>query len=306
MLNQELQTLRLNNDYEGQATATLITAKKNRTGQPAVLYLHGFIDYFFHEHLMERASSEGFNFYALELRKYGRSMLPHQHPNYCRNLHEYFEEITKAIEIILKDKPSKIIFLGHSTGGLTIPLYAAQGSLKDRVDLMVLNSPFLELNLPPVLRKLGVPILGFLGSLFPYAKLPEAVSPIYPKSIHKNYHGEWDFSTTFKPIMGFPAYFLWLKAIAHGQAEVKKGLGLTMPVLMMHSSDSFVPKKMTERVHKSDVVLNVNHMKDLAPKLGDSVTIMEIKDGIHDLFLSDQKVRKEAMDKMFSWLKSHL
>jgi alpha-beta hydrolase superfamily lysophospholipase len=34
----------------------------------------------------------GYNFYALDLRKYGRSLMDHQHPNLCKDVFEYFEE----------------------------------------------------------------------------------------------------------------------------------------------------------------------------------------------------------------------
>lgn len=156
MQNEDYQVLSISPDYEGEVVATLISAKENRNGRPAILYIHGFIDYFFHDHFLKKALDEGFDFYALELRKYGRSMLPHQHPNYCRDLQEYFEEITLAIRHIKEQGASHVILYGHSTGGLIAPLYAALGEDRESIDCLVLNSPFLALNIPAAMRVLAL------------------------------------------------------------------------------------------------------------------------------------------------------
>ena len=61
----------------------------------AVLYVHGFADYFFQRHMAERFAAEGYAFYALDLRKHGRSLRPHQHPNFCKSVTEYYADITR-------------------------------------------------------------------------------------------------------------------------------------------------------------------------------------------------------------------
>ena len=62
----------------------------------AVLYVHGFSDYFFQRHMAERFALEGYAFYALDLRKHGRSLRPHQHPNFCKSVAEYYADITRG------------------------------------------------------------------------------------------------------------------------------------------------------------------------------------------------------------------
>jgi len=300
--NFKYEQLFLKDDYEGKVEATLISSEKNEAGQIPVLYLHGFVDYFFHPHLSDEFHRNGYNFYALELRKYGHSMLEHQHPNYCKNIEEYFEEVGIALELIYSESGKKIIFLGHSTGGLIIPLYAEKGSKKNLIQAIILNSPFLDLNEPAIVKSIGVPTLGAVSKLFPYANLPNALDPIYAMSVHKDHTGEWDFNTDYKPIEGFPAYFAWLNAIKRGQDEIKKGLNINIPILLLHASDSFKPKKWSERVQKSDTVLNVEHMKKYGPRLGKDVTLVEIQDGMHDLFLSSDLVRKKAFKEVFKWL----
>lgn len=300
--NFSYQKIAIPDDYEGKVEATFIQSDNNIVGQRPIFYLHGFVDYFFHPHLAEEFHKHGFNFYAIELRKYGHSMLDHQHPNYCKNLDEYYEEIDIAIEKIYAQDNKKIIFLGHSTGGLIASLYAKYGKRKDRLDSLILNSPFLEINTPAIVRQLSVPMMKLAIKVNKYANLPNALSPLYPKSIHKEYKGDWDFDLNYKPIKGFPAYFQWLLAIKEGQDKVKEGLNNKIPILLLHSSSSFLPSKWTDEIHTSDVVLNVEHMKKYAAKLGDNITIAEIPDARHDVFLSKKGVLQNAYDVVFKWL----
>lgn len=67
------QTIRLKPDYEGEVTATLVSSKFNVGNRKSVLYLYGYIDYFFQAHLGEKFIANDFDFYALDMRKYGRN-----------------------------------------------------------------------------------------------------------------------------------------------------------------------------------------------------------------------------------------
>ena len=61
-----------------------------------MLHVHGFADYFFHTEYAQWWADRGYTFYALDLRKYGRSLREHQTPNYVADLHEYYAEIDLA------------------------------------------------------------------------------------------------------------------------------------------------------------------------------------------------------------------
>ena len=61
-----------------------------------MLHVHGFADYFFHTEYAEWWADRGYDFYALDLRKYGRSLRAHQTPNYVADLSEYFAELDLA------------------------------------------------------------------------------------------------------------------------------------------------------------------------------------------------------------------
>ena len=301
--NCNYEQIQFKDDYEGKVEATFISADSNTNNRPSIVYVHGFIDYFFHPHLVAFFNENGFDFFALELRKYGHSILPGQHENYCRNMDEYFEEIDAFILKIKNENSQPLVFLGHSTGGLLTSLYLNKGQYKDQVAALVLNSPFLEMNVPSFVRSLLKPITGLLGSISPFGKVDGALTPVYPSSVHKDFEGEWDFDLDLKPIKGFPVYFKWSRAIMDAQDELKRNSNIKQPVLLLHSSDSFLPKKHEPRVMKADIVLNIEHMKTIGPTLGDKVTMIEIKDGMHDLFLSPKPVREHAMKEMLGWLK---
>ena len=218
----EYKTLHLKPDKEGEVIATLISSKFNKGNNKAVLYLHGYIDYFFHPHICKEFIEHNFDFYALDLRKYGRSLRPHQRPNYCESLDEYFEEIAIAIQHIQRINKVKIYLLGHSTGGLIAVSYL--NSLKERqaeISGLILNAPFFNFNQSTFEKKLIYIAAFVISSVFPYAKVNGALSPVYTQSLHKDYFGEWDFNLNWKPINGFATYFKWIIAINIAQKKLR-------------------------------------------------------------------------------------
>ncbi|CAF4765107.1 unnamed protein product, partial [Rotaria sp. Silwood2] len=52
-----------------------------------------------------------------------------------------------------------------------------------------------------------------------------------------------------------------------------------------------------------DIVLNVKAMRRIASMISSQVTIYEIENAKHDIFLSKQSVREKAFDLMFRWLR---
>lgn len=301
----ECTTLHFPADYDGPVVATLIRAAcPVVTSDRAVLYIHGYIDYFFQEHMALEFVERGYHFYAVDLRKYGRSLLEGQHPNFCRSLREYYPDVTESIRRIVADGNREVVLLGHSTGGLLAALYADDGPAEQReaVRAVVLNSPFLEFNAPRWKRRLEIPAAALLSVFLPFAHKANELSPLYAPSVHRHYRGEWLFDTGLKPIEGIPLYFSWLRAIREGQNRVKRGLHIDVPVLVMSSDRSYAGRDWSEEVFRSDSVLNVEDIRRLAPRLGREVTYVQIKDGIHDLFLSMKRVRGEAFRTMFDWL----
>jgi alpha-beta hydrolase superfamily lysophospholipase len=264
------------------------------------LYLHGYVDYFFHPHLGEKFNQNNFDFHALDLRKHGRSLLEHQHPNYCKEIEEYFEEITIAIRDI-KEKSSSVYILAHSTGGLTASLYMNKGEERGLVDALILNSPFLDFNMSKLQKSMTLFLAKIISKTSNYAKVEGVLSKAYAESIHKDYFGEWDFDLKWKPIKGFPTYFKWIRAISNAQAKLQNS-NIEVPVLVMHSSGSKKMSKFSKAAKTNDIVLNVDDIKRVGAKLGDNVTLSQIDNAVHDIFLSSKSVREVGFEKMFNWL----
>src|SRR5256885_8059004 len=119
-------------DYDGPVVATLVRLPAGDAPRGPVLYVHGYNDYFFQKHMAERFAAEGYAFYALDLRKHGRSLRPGQHPNFCKAISEYYADISGAIEEI----GAPVLLAGHSTGGLVCALYADEGDRRDMVQAL--------------------------------------------------------------------------------------------------------------------------------------------------------------------------
>lgn len=131
-------------DEEGDVSATLVR-RLVPGSERAVLYVHGYVDYFFQTHLADHFVERGYSFYALDLRKYGRSLRPHHSPNFVRDLAAYDEELDAAVRVIREeDGHRQLLVNGHSTGGLVTALWAGRRAGRGVVDGLFLNSPFLS------------------------------------------------------------------------------------------------------------------------------------------------------------------
>ena len=75
------ETLELPDDAEGPVVATLVSRRADTPTRKAVLHVHGFADYFFQADYAAWWTARGYDFYAVDLRKYGRSLRDHQTPN---------------------------------------------------------------------------------------------------------------------------------------------------------------------------------------------------------------------------------
>jgi len=295
-------TLSFPDDYEGPVVATLVRKQATPFAQKAVLYLHGFSDYFFQAHLAEQYLAHGFNFYALDLRKHGRSLLDFQHPNFCRDIREYYADISAAIEIIMEAENHTFLLLnGHSNGGLIAALYANEGSYSDRVSALFLNSPFFAFRVNRS-EKLLITLLSRLGKVWPFGVFRRRFLPNYTMSIHRDYFGEWDFDRSLKPPEGFPLYFGWFRAISQAHKRVQQGLNMQSPILVMHSDKSIRSRRWSDAFLISDAVLNVEDMRRYGPGLGKQTTLVAIQDGMHDLVLSRPAVRAQVFARLFRWL----
>src|SRR5690606_1724123 len=196
-------------DSEGEVVATLVSRRAAEPTTRAVLYVHGYVDYFFQDHLAQFWVDEGYDFYALDLRKYGRSLRAHQTPNFALDLAVYDEELDEAARIIRDDEGhGTLLVMAHSMGGLVTSLWAHRRRDDGVVDALVLNSPWFDHNGPWAERVLAPRVIDVVGSRRARAPLPARLRlpANYGRSVHIDHWGEWDFNADWKPLWGFSTY----------------------------------------------------------------------------------------------------
>ena len=300
------ETIELPDDSEGPVVATVV---RRRSEAPpfrgAVLHVHGFCDYFFQVAEADFFTSLGYDFYALDLRKCGRSLLPHQTPNFCADLREYDEELDAAWSMICeRDGHHRLIVSAHSTGGLITPLWAATRQQTGRhvVDAFVLNSPWLDLQGSLLIRTAGTEAVNRLGQRRPYAVVPRTVNGVYADTMHCDLRGEWDYNLAWKPPESYPVRAGWLRAVRAGHRAVHRGIDAGAPVLTLCSTRSMVPQAWSEEAGRCDTVLDVKQIAKWTHQLSTDTTVVRIDGALHDVFCSPKAVRETAFDRVENWL----
>ncbi len=294
--------LPLTDDYEGKVIATLIRRETEKSFAKAILYIHGFNDYFFQKDLAKRFNQHNYNFYALDLRKYGRSFLPHQKLNNVRSLSEYDEEINIALNIIHSENKNQVILMGHSTGGLIITDYAKRHPKSDTFHGIICNSPFYDFNLSTIERKIGIPILSFFAKYSPDKPIKAGLSELYGHTLHKDHYGKLNYSLVWKPHLVPKINLSFIRAIYKAQQNIKYNMIINVPMLVLHSDKSIIDNTWSEKFKFADSVLNVNHISKVAQNIKGNITVSEIKNGMHDLFLSEKEAKEDAYGEMFKWV----
>ncbi|MDI2126699.1 alpha/beta hydrolase [Yinghuangia seranimata] len=303
----EAAELPLRDDTEGAAVATLVRRRASAPTKRAVLYVHGFNDYFFQTHLADFYVGLGFDFYALDLRSYGRSIRPHRRTNFVDDLGRYAEELDLAAQLVREvDGHDTLLVNGHSTGGLITALWAHHRAGRGVVDGLFLNSPFLDLNAPLVTRTVGVRAVHAARHYVARRPIPGGLGGGYGESLHRDHHGEWVFDPEWKAITGIPAYAGWVAAVHRGHRAVARGLAVDCPVLAMSSTASVDAREWNEGLHSGDAVLDAERIAMLAPRLGRHVTVVRIEGGMHDLVLSSPPVRAQVFDELARWIGAYV
>ena len=299
------------------------SACSEATPQPphfVLLYIHGRNDYFFQRELAEDIAGCGGAFYALDLRRYGRSLRPGQRMGFVSNLSLYDEDIAEALDLIREDYPDlPLVLMGHSTGGLLATLWANRhpGAL----DGLILNSAWLEMQTMASMRSAVAPILERIASRNPMWAVPGGDGPDhYGRSLREGRNAldaplpdslaaypddpavkGWSYALEWKRPGSYPAYAAWLEAILDGHENVASSVHLDIPVLSMMSTSSYFGEEFTEAVFSSDVVLDREVILERSARLGPLVTVASFP-GKHDLLLSDPQVRAEVYETMNRWI----
>lgn len=271
--------------------------------RPAIMYVHGWNDYFYRRHASEYWESLGVPFYAVDLRKYGRSLRKGQTPGYIEDLHEYSREFNALRDVIIAEQgeDARILVIGHSQGGLSAALWVS-GEHPRNVEAMTLNSPWLELQGNRMFRILSTPVVQAFQLLGGKTVMPMRDPGFYARCIRRATGGEWDYlehplydPSVFLPCAG------WMRAIYDAQDEVAKGLKIRIPVLVCTSDASMLQNVWNEGMRLADCVLDVGAVREAALNLGNFVALATIQGGMHDLTMSRPGARRRYFSIVTRW-----
>lgn len=299
--NLRARALPLPPNGQGEAAATLVhDAPATRApAQVAILYVHGWSDYFFNREMAEFFTGVGAEFYAVDLHASGRSLRPHQAPAYVGDLREYFPDLDAAAGFIRSAHPHlPLVILAHSQGGLTAPLWARQHP----VDGLILNSPWLDQPHTSALRTLITPAVEIWGKWAPLTPIPIRSPRLYERVISNEFEGEWPINSDWRPDPRHPSRPGWVRAVLRAQSEVSRGLDLTAPILVLTSHASIFAPVWHEEMRRLDAVTDVHRTWRQVPRLGSNYEIVQIRGAIHDVLLSPEPVRARAYAQIAAWL----
>lgn len=315
----EQLTLDLGEDDQGPVVATLVRAlpapsswwdRLRGARRPLenvdVLYVHGWSDYFFQKRLARFWTSRGARFFALDLRKYGRSLREGQTPGYITDLRTYDEDIAAALDGMGRGDDGehstrKLVLLGHSTGGLTLSLWASRHP--DAADAVILNSPWLEFQFASV-RSAIAPMVELTARLRPLEVAPQVDLGFYTRAQQEVVDPDdpMEVNLKWRPVQTMAVYAGWLSAILSGHNTVAAGLSISAPVCVLLSARSATPTRWSDELTRADSVLVVDDIARASLKLGSTVTVERVDGALHDIFLSRHDAREDAYHRLATWV----
>lgn len=286
-----------------------------------VLYVHGWSDYFFQRGMARFFTDRGARFFALDLRCYGRSLRDGQSPGYTENLADYDAEIGQALAVMGHrveagesadagepggpvGSKRRLLLFGHSTGGLILSLWSDRH--RGIADGLLLNSPWLALQLSDAVRRALAPVVNLRARLTPHElAVPHLDIDFYRRaqSLVSDPDEQAGINLLWRPEHTRPVLAGWLSAILAGHARIGDGIDVGAPVCVLLSRHTYFGLTWRDEMASGDTVLDVENVARAALRLGSSVTVERIDGALHDVFLSERSVRDEAYRRTDRWLR---
>ncbi len=243
--------------------------------------MHGYTDYFFNTELAEHFAARGWRFYGIDLHRCGRSWREGQTPHFTTDLTRYDRELEWA----WRSSPRRTRGPGTWCTGTRPAVWwcrcgwtgcaAAGDTAATGIAGLVLNSPFLDLQRsgdpadPGDRRRRSGRYRGFARP----AWCGGPVSGGYGLTLHRDYHGEFDYNLRWKPVGGFPITSGGFTPSDAAQARLHRGLDVGVPNLVLRSDHSVAETAETRgSMQRGDAVLDVDHIARWAGCIGNRQT----------------------------------
>jgi len=286
-------------EQAGLGDITLIRRiEKPASPRAVVLHIHGYNDHFFQTHVADAFVEMGCAFYAVDMRRAGRSLQAHDKPHHITEIGELGDDIGAAAAAAMADAGDlPLLVHAHSTGGLAAAVWASDAPHPALAGL-ILNSPFFGLRLSRWERYAmsTTPAISRVRPLQVVARVPS------PYTVALLDRGGWSFDTAWKVPGGEPATAGWLAATRAAQRRVARGLDIQVPVLVARSDSSGPDRDDNPRHQEQDVVVDTDLIEAYGPGLGADVEPVVVEGAIHDLSLSAPGPRQTYLDAVATFV----
>ncbi|WP_062464744.1 alpha/beta hydrolase [Demequina soli] len=281
--------------------ATLVRSRTSpELPRAAVLHVHGYNDYFFQAHLARFFEEQGLAFFAVDMRRAGRSLRENDTPHLIADIAELGDDIDAAVAAIAEELPAlPVVVHAHSNGGLAAAIWASDRPSPALAGL-VLDSPFFA-PLTTRVQRLGTRALPALARFSPMTVMHRAPSH-YAARLLRPEGGGWEFDVAWKNPGGVPARASWLAAVTRAQARVARGLDIRVPVLAARSHSSGPDSPTNPLLGLQDTAVDVGAIARHAHRLGPDVTEAVVTGGLHELSLSSPVPRAAYLAAIRTWL----
>ncbi|WP_171041248.1 alpha/beta hydrolase [Sinomonas susongensis] len=270
----------------------------------ALLYVHGWSDYYFNTELAEFAVARGWRFYALDLPEHGRSLRPGGRPGYVPSAEHYLESIEAALDAVEGEGATRVVLMGHSTGGLAVALEAQRRP--ERLSALVLSSPWLVPHGGRTAGRMLELALAARATANPDQVIPLPSRGYFWRAVAREAGGEWDLREDLRPRTAFPIRAGWLYGVLSAQRELLAGPRIAIPAVLLASTRSDTGLIWREHMRWRDAVLAIGPMRRAARAVCQSLDELLVEGGLHDVLLSAPSVRRGAYARLGAWFDSVL
>ena len=286
-------------DDEGPGRGHLGAPAGARADGRAVLYVHGFADYFFQTDFAQWWLDRGYDFYALDLRKYGRSLLQHQTPNYVTDLQRVLRRpSTPPGTGSPRDEHDHVVVsraLDRRAGGLAVGRPRSPQPWRAGAELAVVRPAGKAwMRTVGTVASTGSAALRRDGSHAGSRLLLRGEPAPRPRR-------RVGLRPSVKPIDSSPVCVGWLRAIRRGHARLHDGLDVRCPVLVLSSDRPPGHGDGRGRPHEASSSTSSRSGAG-RPRIGNHVTYAAVPGARHDVVLSRPAVRDTVYDELERWV----
>lgn len=274
-------------------TRSILHYKRNNN-KKAIFWISGYCDYYYHYHIGELFNNNGYDIFAISLRRCADANITDNLYNYSNNFNEYLEDINKQLKYIKsKYKYEKIILHGFSNGGLISTYYMHR--YPNSFDGLILHSPFFDFKTKKINRLFGLYILYYIGLIFPYFILRyqnKNKTNFTNNQIIKRFY----MNPKYKSDMPNMIYAAFISEVINIQTKIhNKEVNIEKPILSI-----FCDKTVGKKEINGENLLKIEDMEKYSDYIGENVTKIKIKNGAHDLYTVQHY--EETFYKVLNWL----